>query len=91
MRLVPAKGSCPERSRKSVTPMAHTSARASTDLALRACSGAMYTGDPRSTWDAVEGPLALSASSGAFEMPKSSTFTTSDPSGAAGAGTGCSA
>ena len=36
------------------------------------------------------GAVALSASSGAFEMPKSSTFTTSDPSGRR-AGTGCSA
>ncbi len=64
-----------------MTPRAQMSERASAALALRTCSGDMYPGEPMTS------PLAVSISwapavlnSVIFEMPKSRTFTSGEPS-----------
>jgi hypothetical protein len=70
----PSNGVRPVSSSKRMTPRAHTSLRASAAAASRSCSGAQYAGVPKYAFDAV---MRASPSPSIFEIPKSSTLTTS--------------
>ncbi len=62
-----------------MTPSDQTSLRASTSFALFTCSGDMYPGEPMRDPSAVR-LCASTPVAGAFEMPKSSTFTSTESS-----------
>ena len=79
----PVKGVVPVTCSKRTTPRDQMSVRASTDLGRRACSGDMYAGEPRSISARVSvgaAPSDDASAASAFEIPKSRTLTSGDPS-----------
>ncbi len=63
-----------------MAPSDQMSARVSTSLAERICSGAMYSGEPIRAAVLVSDSSSTELPVSAFEMPKSSTFTRREPS-----------
>ena len=82
--FLPTKGVRPDMAAKRTAPSEYTSLRES--MAFRACSGAMYRGDPSTTPSSVSSSSACDVSAlgvMVFTSPKSSTLTRS-PSGPSG-------
>jgi hypothetical protein len=79
----PGNGVCPAKNSYRITPNDQMSVRASTLRGRRACSGDMYAGEPSKDCAAVRFGAGSELPSGviAFEIPKSNTFTSGDPSG----------
>ena len=76
-----SNGTRPVTSSYSTQPTAQMSARGSTSLALASCSGDMYSGEPIIELVWVKSGAAISCvGDTVLEMPKSSTFTSGEPS-----------